>query len=88
MKIEPAETDLIGNWVAEQGRVVADATEIRVGQLIERYLQKIAMSSAGWCVLYRDVSDGRYWQLTYPQGEMRGRGPRRLTAINSDVASN
>jgi len=86
MKIEPTESDLVGGWVTQQHRVVADATEIRIGQLVERDLQKIAVNAADWCVLYGDPSDGRYWELTYPQSEMHGGGPRRLSVIDSDAA--
>jgi Immunity protein 27 len=88
MTIEPTETDLVGNWIPEQGRLVGDGAEGRIGRLIERYLRKIAISpkEGAWEVLYQDPLDGRYWELTYPASEMHGGGPRRLTVIDNNVA--
>jgi hypothetical protein len=38
-----------------------------------------------WEILFRDPADGRYWELTYPQGGMQGGGPKRLKVL--DVGS-
>jgi hypothetical protein len=83
MTLKPEETELIGDWVLHDGRMVLDATEQRIDLLISQHLEKVAVSpeSGGWDVLYRDPIDGRYWELTYPKGEMHGGGPRRLAHL-------
>src|ERR1700723_3459159 len=47
---------------------------------------KIAESTSGWEALYRDPSDGRYWERTYPQSETHGGGPPQLSTITLDEA--
>lgn len=84
----PDETDLIGQWVKEGNRVIGDPVEARIDRLIAHHLQKLAVSPefGGWEILYRDPDDGRYWELTYPHGEMHGGGPKRLTNIPAMAA--
>jgi hypothetical protein len=88
MKLEHTETDLVGKWISAHGRIVGDEIENRIELLIKEHLRKIAVSptAGAWETLYQDPSDGRYWELTYPQGEMQGGGPRRLTAIAAQAA--
>jgi len=89
MSLRPDETDLIGNWIKDGNRVVGDAVETRIDQLIAHDLRRVAASpeSGGWDVLYRDLSDGRYWELTYRHGEMQGGGPKRLTLLSQTEAT-
>jgi len=89
MKLDPSETDLIGRWLELNGSVVADPVEQRIGDLVARHLKKVAVSpqSGAWETLYRDPSDGRFWELTYPHGEMHGGGPTRLTSLSADEAA-
>ncbi len=70
MKLATIETDLIGNWIIENGSAVADATCLRIKQLIGQHLRELARDASGWNVLYRDPEDNRLWELSYPQGEM------------------
>ena len=35
-----------------------------------------------WATLYRHKETGEYWELTYPQSEMQGGGPRRLRMVS------
>jgi Immunity protein 27 len=88
MSLKPRETDLVGGWVFDGKRVSADEVEGRIGDLIQNSLQRLAASpeSGGWDTLYRDPSDGRFWELTFPQGEMQGGGPMRLTCISTAEA--
>ena len=80
LALKSDETDLVGAWVKDEGRIVGDAVEMRIDWLISCALQKIAVNrvSGGWETLYRDPRDERYWELTYPQGEMHGGGPKQL----------
>jgi len=89
MNLQPDETDLIGSWVFDSGRMTRDAVEQRIEKLIGSCLEKISTSpeSGAWDALYRDPSDGRLWELTYPQSEMHGGGPKRLTNISAQMAA-
>ncbi len=74
MKLEAEETDLIGNWSFEDGRVQKDEVSLRIEQLVNSYLEKIGSDESGWNVLFRDIHDGRFWELTYPNSELHGAG--------------
>jgi hypothetical protein len=88
MNLGPDETDLVGKWVKDGNGVVGDEVELRIGELIAHELKKIAVNpdSGGWEVLFRDPHDGRYWELTYPQSQIHGGGPRRLTTLSPAAA--
>jgi hypothetical protein len=86
MKLNPEETDLTGKWVASGGRVIADPTCGRIDQLIAHELIEVSRLPSGWAILYRDRGDARLWELTYPQGELHGGGPPRLTWIRAQEA--
>ncbi|MBS7699090.1 MULTISPECIES: Imm27 family immunity protein [unclassified Chelatococcus] len=63
------------------------AVERRISYLTKEYLTEIAVSDGGWALLFRDPSDGRLWELTYPHGELQGGGPRRLSVIRPEDAA-
>ena len=86
MKLRRKETDLTCRWVVVDGKIAVDATCKRIKWLISEYLEKVATDWSGWEVLYRDPQDGRYWELTYPYGEMHGGGPPRLTCLSTEQA--
>jgi hypothetical protein len=87
-ELAPEEADLRGDWLVQKDRsVVADATEQRIEWLTKQKLKRIANDWSGWNTLYRDPRDGRLWELTYPQGEMHGGGPRRLHVLSRDEAA-
>jgi len=82
------ERDLHGDWLVQKDRsLIADTTEQRIEWLTKQKLQRIAGDSSGWETLYRDPRDGRLWELTYPQSEMHGGGPRRLHVLSRDEAA-
>jgi Immunity protein 27 len=84
MKLKPDETELIGRWEIEDGRVLSDATCERIEWLTSRYLQKIA--SSNWKLYFKDPDDGRCWERTYPKGEIQGGGLPRLTVLSAEKA--
>lgn len=86
MKIQPSETALIGQWIVQDGRVVADDVCKRIFSLTKSYLAKVGTDASGWNTLYRDSADGRYWELTYPQSEHHGGGPPQLQCLTIDEA--
>lgn len=77
------ETFLKGRWELKDGIVSGDIICLRIGWLISEYLMKSAQDETGWLTLYIDPSDGRYWELSYPESELSGGGPPQLENISS-----
>jgi Immunity protein 27 len=88
MNLKHDETELIGKWVEENGQVRADTICERIKWLTSHYLKKIAISKqwGAWETLFQDPDDGRYWEQTYPQGEMQGGGPPSLKCLSREQA--
>jgi Immunity protein 27 len=88
MILKPSETELVGNWKMQDGRLVADETADRIEELTKSYLRQIAVSTdvGGWETLFQDPKDGRYWERTYPRSEMHGGGPPLLRCISREEA--
>jgi Immunity protein 27 len=87
-KLQPNEQLLTGSWVAQNDNVHGDAICERIKWLLAHHLQKIADSTqwGAWETLYRDPHDGRYWERTYPQGELHGGGPPELRVLTTEQA--
>lgn len=86
MKIASDETSIVGTWNILGGRVEADDTCLRIERLLRQHLTEIGRDASGWDVLYVDPTDGRFWELTYPQGEMHGGGPPALMVLSAQEA--
>jgi Immunity protein 27 len=88
IKLDRQETGLVGMWITEKKQVRADATCERIEWLASHHLKKIATSSqfGGWETLFQDPDDGRYWERTYPQGNMHGGGPPALNCLSKEQA--
>ena len=86
VKLQANETVLIGEWQSVGDRVVGNEACERIHLLTSQYLERVATDASGWDKLYRDPEDGRYWELTYPQSEMHGGGPPRLTCLSREEA--
>jgi hypothetical protein len=85
----PTETQLDGKWIESGKSVVADETCKRIDYLTSTVLKKIAVSKehGAWETLYQDATDERFWEKTFPHGEMHGGGPPSLRMIPVDEAS-
>lgn len=86
MRLRPDETDLVGRWRMADGIVQPDPTSRRIERLVTKHLRHLGCDASGWDELYRDPDDGRLWELTYPESDVEGGGPPRLTCIPEDVA--
>lgn len=86
MKLTPQDTDLVGQWLMKKDAIVADPACARIEWLIANQLVLLGADASGWDELYRDPDDGRLWELTWPQSEMQGGGPPRLTCITIEAA--
>lgn len=78
------ETDLVGQWVAKGRKVVGDAVTGRIEWLVSQHLVLLGSAARGWDELYRDPVSGKLWELTWPQSQLHGGGPPRLTVISAD----
>ena len=86
-RLRPNETALRGEWINVDGNVIGDSVSERIGQLIAIELIEVGTADDGWSTLFRDPTDGRFWELSYPLSEMHGGGPRELKCMDPDVAT-
>ena len=49
------------------GKPFPDETTKRIRYLQENVLKEVGNRDGGWTILYLDESDGRYWELFYPE---------------------
>jgi hypothetical protein len=87
MNIDSAEIVITGNWILQGGRPVADEVCKRIDTLTKTYLVKVGQDASGWNTLYLDPTDGRYWELIYPQSELHGGGPPELRNLSVQEAN-
>lgn len=85
-RLTSAITELSGTWIIQGKTLIADQTCRRIERLIANSLKEIAVSKEGWEILYKDPTDGRYWELTYPNSERQGGGPLKLAVISPEEA--
>lgn len=88
MKLNPEEKVLTGRWVFDGSANLGDVVCERIEWLTRHELKRLANSSqwGDWEILFVDPSDGRYWELTYPQGDMQGGGPPQLQVLSAAEA--
>jgi len=86
MRIGAHETEIVGAWILQDGRVSNDAACSRIEALIQTELVFIAKDWSGWEALYLDNNDGRYWERTFPHGELQAGGPPALRIIDFNDA--
>ena len=83
---DPGETSLVGRWVVSGNGVAGDETCRRIRSLVASHLVELARTPDGWSALYRDPTDGRLWEHSYPQSELHGGGPPALVCITARQA--
>jgi hypothetical protein len=81
-QLHPEETELLGEWVAQDNSIHADEVSERIKALIKHCLKEVAVSDNGWEILYKDMADSRYWELSYPNSEFHGGGAPKLAVIS------
>lgn len=81
---------LVGRFLTAGAVLKPDEIEQRIEILLSSWLVHLADDpvTGAWRRLYKDPSDGRLWELTFPQGEIHGGGPRCLKAIAPYEATN
>ena len=85
MKLSSDETALVGKWTWSGDQWHPDPICDRIKWLTSNHLRKVKISSrsGAWETLFQDPDDGRYWEQTYPQGEMHGGGPPALHCLTT-----
>jgi hypothetical protein len=84
--LAPEERLLVGAWVEQDAGTTHDEVDRRIFWLVTRRLIACGHAGGGWDQLYLDPRDGRFWELTFPQGSLHGGGPRRLESVDASVA--
>jgi hypothetical protein len=64
MRLEPTESDLTGQWILVEGKMIKDRVSERIDELVKKHLIKVKADTTGRNFLYQDPSDSRYWELT------------------------
>lgn len=85
--IATTEMRIIGKSMLVDGRMSSDEAERRIDELVSTCLRYVAVDWSGWDKLYQDPTDGRYWELTYPQSHLHGGGSKELRCIDKSDAS-
>jgi Immunity protein 27 len=85
--IRADEVEIVGDFVRVNGLLEHDANTKRIYWLIENHLTFVAFDGSGWETLYRDPSDGRFWERTYPHSELQGGGPPALLVTSEQAAA-
>jgi hypothetical protein len=88
MNLRVDESVLTGSWIIVDGSISGDSVCKRIEKLISSHLKKVASSPqwGDWETLYQDPVDGRYWERTYPHGELQGGGAPQLKVLSADEA--
>lgn len=72
---------LADHWVVRGSKVSAEGDAAKIDALLSADLIKLSTADGGWRTLYRHRRTGGLWELSYPQSEMHGGGPRRLRQL-------
>jgi Immunity protein 27 len=88
IKPSQLETVILGQWILKEGQIFRDPICLRIEDLISNYFLKIGDSqeSGEWETLFKDPNDGRLWERTFPNGELHGGGPPKLSIISEQTA--
>jgi hypothetical protein len=47
---------------------------------------RLGITDSGWSALHLDPGDGRFWELTFPEGHLHGGGPPLLRVVSEEEA--
>ena len=73
---QPHETEIIGAWIRQDDKIIADDNQLRIEWLIHHFLEPV--SADDWTALYKDPNDLRAWRLVFPNSDWHGGGPMTL----------
>jgi len=64
--------------------MAAVGDDAAINDMLANKLEQIRKDASAWAVLCRHRDSGEYWELTYPQSELHGGGPRLLRCVGND----
>jgi len=73
--------DLADKWIVDGTNIAAAGDARAIDELLASALEEVASDTSSWRKLYRHHTDGHFWELSYPHGEVHGGGPRRLRQL-------
>lgn len=79
--MELNQKEIIGKWIFQDGKVLADENCSIINLMIENDLIEFETSDDGWTKRYKG-NDETIWELSYPESHLQGGGPPKLTAIS------
>lgn len=71
--------EIVGQGIFQAGKIVPDASCKIIEHLISSHFVKVGDRENGWTTLYKEPVEQSYWELTYPDSELHGGGPPKLT---------
>jgi hypothetical protein len=74
--------DLRDVWYAEDGKVIAREDAAAIDEMLATKLEEVRTEEGGWVVIFRHRDTNQLWELSYPQSELHGGGPRRLRLVD------
>ena len=77
-------TEITGTWNLINGQIEADEMCKVIEQLISEKLVYLSVDNSGWYKLYKNEIDDSLWELSYPNSDLQGGGPPKLTKVLRD----
>jgi hypothetical protein len=76
------ESTVVGRWLADAKRVLADETCLRIESFVANHLVEAARSQDGCSRLFKDPADGSLWECSYIHRELQGSEPLTLHSVS------
>ena len=73
--------DLRDVWCFENGKMTVRGDAAAIDGMLAKKLDKIKVDPINWIVIFRHRDTNQLWELSYPQSELHGGGPRRLRLL-------
>lgn len=77
--------DLRDIWHSEDGKMTARGDAAVIDDMLATKLEEIKVDPVNWIVIFRHRYTSQLWELSYPQSEMHGGGPRRLRLLGDPL---
>ena len=72
--------EIIGKWELKNGKIIADLNCQLIESMLKDDLSELMTAEDGWTKQYKGKEDD-IWELTFPQSNLQGGGPPKLTII-------
>jgi hypothetical protein len=72
-------------WIKRGSSLVVDGDTVEIDRLLKEELEHVASTDNGWTQLFVDARGDGYWELSFPQSNTHGGGPRLLSPVSRDL---